>query len=180
MRQGGLCQQRDRFGELRQRVHLSLGFHERDCRRGDCHRADGFFMTFVTNINNAIALACARAHFVMHLGDERTHRVDHVATAFAGGVDHGRCRTMCRQHDRTTLWHFADVVNEDHATFGEAIDDDLVVHDLVIAVHRSIKRSYHPRECLDCHLDAGAKTTRRGEQHSINRHLKTTVPFGRR
>lgn len=87
---------------------------------------------------------------------------------------------MRGEHYWFAEWYLTQIVNEDNAKFFEPIDHDFIVNDLVIAVHRSIKRSYHPRECLDCHLDAGAKTTRRGEQHSINRHLKTTVPFGRR
>jgi hypothetical protein len=45
----------------------------------------------------------------------------------------------------------------------EAFDDQLVVNDFVVAVHRRIKTSNHPRKSLNCHFDACAKAAWSGE-----------------
>ncbi len=63
-----------------------------------------------------------------------------------------------------------DVVDEDHALIAETIDDEPVVHDLVVAVHRRLESPHHPGERLDGHLDAGAESARLGEQHLLHGH----------
>ena len=77
----------------------------------------------------------------------------------ARGIDDLRRRTVGREHDRPALWHFADVVNKDDASFGETLYDDLVVHNFVVAVHRRIERADHPRKSLDGHLHAGTEAS---------------------
>ena len=62
------------------------------------------------------------------------------------------------------------VVDEDHAELAEAVDDEPVVHDLVVAVHGRLERPHHPCERLDRHLHAGAEPTRFGEQYLLDRH----------
>ena len=50
----------------------------------------------------------------------------------------------------------------------EAVDDQLVVDDLVVAVHGRLEGPHHPGQRLDRHLDAGAEAAGRGEQHLVD------------
>ena len=54
----------------------------------------------------------------------------------------------------------------------EALDDELVVDDLVVAVHGRLEGPHHPGQRLDRHLDAGAEPPRRGEQHLVDGHRR--------
>ncbi len=71
-----------------------------------------------------------------------------------------------------------DVVDEHHPLALEAIDDEPVVHDLVVAVDRRFEAPDHPGQRLDRHLDTGAEAPRLGEEHAIDSHR--TSPMSRR
>ena len=107
---------------------------------------------------------------MVHLGDERADRVDDVAAGLARLGDDLGGGAVRGQHQWRALGHLVDIVDEDHAERGEAIDDELVVDDLVVAVHRRLEGSHHPRERLDRHLDPGAEASGRGEEHTIHDH----------
>ena len=77
---------------------------------------------------------------------------------------------MGRQHDRAARWDLGDVVDEHHPEVLEPVDDELVVHDLVVAVHRRFEGPDHPGQRLDGHLDAGAEAPGRGEEHGVDGH----------
>jgi len=51
---------------------------------------------------------------------------------------------VCRQHDRASYRNVLNMVHEDDTLCDESIDDGLVVHDLVKAIHRSRERANHP------------------------------------
>ena len=127
-------------------------------------------MALVTDVHDAVALPGTDTHLVVDLRDERAHRVDDVAAAGAGGLHHRRRRPMGRQHDRVAGGDVGDVVHEHHPQPLEALHDELVVHDLVVAVHRRLERPDHPGERLDGHLDAGAEPTWLGEQDAVDTH----------
>lgn len=75
---------------------------------------------------------------------------------------------MRREHDRATFGNFGQVVNEDDAAFTETVDDDAVVNDLVVAVHRRLEGAHQPTQRLDGHLDACAKAARGRKQDLVN------------
>ena len=127
-------------------------------------------MSLVADVDDAVALAGAHADLVMDLGDEWAHRVDDVATPCSGRFDDGRCRSMGREHDRVPSRDIGDVVDEDHALALEALDDQLVVDDLVVAVHGRLESPDHPGQGLDRHLHPGTEPAGLGEQHPINSH----------
>ena len=77
------------------------------------------------------------------------------------------CGAVGRQHHRAACRHLGDVVHEDDTQVDEPLDDPLVVHDLVVAVHRRFKRADHPRKRLDRHLHPSTKAPWRGEQHQL-------------
>ena len=77
---------------------------------------------------------------------------------------------MGREHERRARPGPRDVVDEDHPELAEAVDHDLVVDDLVVAVNGRFEHPHHPRQRLDRHLHAGAEAPRRGEQHLFDVH----------
>ena len=99
----------------------------------------------------------------MHLGDQRTHGVDHVTATLVGIVHHAWCRAVRRQHDRAPNGNAEYVVNEHHTLGFESVNDNLVVHNLVVAVDRPVKRAHHPGQRLDRHFDSGTKAAGRSE-----------------
>ena len=77
---------------------------------------------------------------------------------------------MRREHERRAGGNLRQIVDEDHAEVAEPVDDDPVVHDLVVAVHGRFEGAHHPREGLDRHLDAGAEPAGFGQQHLLDGH----------
>ena len=176
MRQCGLCEERDRLFELGQRIDLGSRFDSADRVGRDGHGADRFLVALVADVQDAVALAGANLDLVVHLGDQRTHRVDDEAAASLGRGDDIGCRTVRRQHDRPALGHLGDIVDEDHTLSLESFDDDLVVDDLVVAVDRRFERANHPGEGLDRHLDAGAEPAGFGQEDAVDVHVPDRVP----
>ena len=168
VRQRGLGKQGDGLLELGERSNLVARFDAMDVVGRDRHRADRLFVTFVTDVDDLVALLGAGLHLVVDLGDERTDRVDDIATLGSSCSDDLGGRAVGRKHDRSTSRHIGDVVDEDHAGLFEPLHHELVVHDLVVAVHRRFERPHHPGEGLDRHLDTGAKASRRSQQHGLN------------
>ena len=138
--------------------------------RCDGHRADGLLVALVAHVDDPVSLPRAHTHLVVHLGDERAHGVDDVAAPRPRGFDDRRRRAVGGQHDRITGGGVGDVVDEHHTLSLEALDDQLVVDDLVVAVHRRFEGPDHPRQGLDRHLHTGAEPPRLGEQHAIDSH----------
>ena len=124
---------------------------------GDGHRADRLLVALVADVDDLVALAGPDLHLVVDLGDERAHGVDHVAAAGPGRRDDLGRRAVGRQHDRPARRHLGDVVDEDDAEVAEAVDHELVVDDLVVAVHGRLEGPHHPGQRLDGHLHAGAE-----------------------
>ena len=114
--------------------------------------------------------AAAHLGLVMHFGDERTYGVDDEPIVVPSGADDLGRRAVRGQHERRARGHVVDVVHEHDAELAEAVDDEPVVHDLVVAVHGRLEHPHHPCERLDRHLHAGAKAARFGEQYFANRH----------
>ena len=138
--------------------------------RGDRDRADRFVVARVADVQDRVALPGPHPRLVVDLGDERADGIHDVPVRGAGRVDHGRRRPVGRQHERSAGRHLVDVVDEDHALLAEAIDDEPVVDDLVVAVHRRVERAHHPGQRLDRHLHPGAKATGFGQEHLLDCH----------
>ena len=77
---------------------------------------------------------------------------------------------MGGQHDRPAGRHKGDVVDENDPELAEAVDHDLVVDDLVVAVDGRLEDPHHPGERLDRHLHAGTKSPGRSQQHLFDLH----------
>ena len=86
-------------------VELLLPFEQVHRLRRDRERADRFVVAGVADVEDRVALPGAHLGFVVDLGDERAHRVDHVAAFRArAGDDLGR-RPVRRQHQRRAGRH---------------------------------------------------------------------------
>jgi hypothetical protein len=75
---------------------------------------------------------------------------------------------MSRKHDGHTEWNFRNIIDENDSQLQEAIHYCAIVHDLVIAVDGSGKRSHHPGKCFDRHFNTCAKAAWGSEQDAIN------------
>jgi len=75
---------------------------------------------------------------------------------------------MRRQHNWAPDRNLLDVIDKLHALRPERINDDLIVNNFVIAVHRRLERTHHPGQSFDRHLDSSAKPTWFSKQHSID------------
>jgi len=133
-------------------------------------RSASLFVAFVAHVDDAVPLAGAGADLVVHLGDEWAHRVDDVAATFASLAHHLGGGTVGGEHHRTAHGNLGDVIDEHDAELAESVDHDLVVDDLVVAVHRRIEAAHHPRERLDGHLHSGAEATGRSQENPIDVH----------
>ena len=172
-RQGGLREQRHlrRVGNCRKhRVDVVLVLDE--SHRVGCDRqgASGFVVALMADVQDGETLVRAHLRLVMDLGDERAHRVHHEPVlGTCRGHDLGR-GAVRRQHEGRALGHVIDVVDEDHALLSEAVDDESVVDDLVVAVDGWLEQLEHRRQRLDRHLHARAEPARLGEEHTLHRH----------
>ncbi len=76
MRQSRLGEKSDRSVEIGKGFDFLDRLHARDRFRGNCHRSDRLFVTFVPDINDSVPLAGANFHLMMDFGDQGTHRID--------------------------------------------------------------------------------------------------------
>src|SRR2546428_611931 len=120
-------------------------------------------MALVTHVHDLEALADPGLHLVVDLGHERAYRVDDYTAARLRGLHHLGGGAVGRQHDGTARGHVGDVVDEHHPEVFEALDHELVVDDLVVAVHRRLEGPDHAGQGLDRHLDPGAEAAGRGQ-----------------
>ncbi len=54
----------------------------------------------------------------------------------------------------------------------ELLDDDAVVHDLVVAVHGRVEDAHHPGEGLYGHLDARTESARLRQAYALHLHRR--------
>ncbi len=175
VRERGLGEQRDRFVELRQRVDLADATRPGDRIGRDRHRADGFLVPLVAHVDDAIPLAGTHLHLVVHLRDERAHRVDdEAATCSRAAATTSGAEPCADSMIGATRRHFVTSSTKTTPRALEPLDHDLVVDDLVVAVHGRLERSHHPCQRLDRHLDAGAEAA--GAQA---RSTRSDWPIGR-
>ncbi len=119
-------------------------------------------MTLVADVDDLVSLIGHPPHLVVHLGDQRAHRIDHDPGPVLGPGHHLRRRPVGREHHRRPFGNLADVVDEDDAGPLEGLHHPLVVDDLVVAVDGRFEDPNHPGEGLDRHLDTGTEPARLG------------------
>ena len=157
-------------------VEVGFRLHQAHLIGRHRHRAGGLVVAVVTDVEDRVALTGPHFGLVVHLGDERAHRVHDDTPLVPRRRHHLGRRSVRRQHERCARGNGVDVVDEDHALVAEPVDHELVVHDLVVAVDGRVERLHHPRQRLDRHLDARTEPAGLGEEHAFDTHPGTSVP----
>ena len=103
-------------------------------------------------------------HFHVHLGHERTGRVEHLQTAPPRLVLHRARDAVRAENHRRVVRHFVQLFDEHRAEAAQPLDDVAVVHDLVTHVDRRAEQLERALDDVDRAIDAGAETARIGEQ----------------
>ena len=104
-------------------------------------------------------------------------RMDESTAEQWGVIGTESYKNQARVADRVLgmLESLSDIVDEHDTKAFEALDHQLVVNDLVVAVHRRVEGAHHPGERLDGHLHAGAEAAGRGEEHSVDGHRDSSL-----
>jgi len=150
-------------------------FDEPDRSGRHRHCADCLVVARVTRVDDGVALLGPDPGLVVDLRHQGTYGVDDVAVTGAGGRDHLGSGTVGREHERRTGRHGLDVIDEDDSEAFEAVDDEPIVDDLVVAVDGRIEGPDHPGQRLDRHLDPGAEATGLGQEYAFDRHGRRVV-----
>ena len=151
----------------RGRVDVVLVLDQPDRLGRDGEGADRLVVAGVADVEDRVALPGPDLGLVVDLGDERAHRVHDEAALGAGRGDHLGRRAVGRQHERRRRREPRRCRRRRRRRAPEPVDDEPVVDDLVVAVHRRLEDAHHPGQRLDRHLDAGAEPPRFGEQHLL-------------
>ena len=102
--------------------------------------------------------------FDVHLGDERTGRVEHAQTPCLGLAAHGLRDAVGAEDHGAARGNLAKRLDEHGAFALQVLDHVFVVHDLVADVDRRAVDRERALDDADRALDTGAKTAWIGEQ----------------
>ena len=105
------------------------------------HRAFDFRMSGMADQHHVAAGAALARDFQVHLGHQRTGRVEHLQPATRGLAAHRLRHAVRAEDDRRAVGHFVEFLDEDRAAVLELVDHVAVVHDFVAHVDRRAERS---------------------------------------
>jgi len=100
----------------------------------------------------------------MHLGDQRTGRVEHLETARLRVPAHRLRDPVRAENHRAAGRHLVELLDENRPFRFQVFDDELVVHDLVPHVNRCAVQRKRTLHDVDRTIDSGAETAGFGEQ----------------
>ena len=107
----------------------------------------------------------------VHLGDERTGRVEGEEPAALRLLGHRLRHPMRREHDgRARIGNLGQVLDEDGALGAQAVHHVPVMHDLVAHIDRGAVERERPFDRLDGAHHAGTEAARRA-QHDVEDRL---------
>ena len=146
-----------------ERVDVVLGLHQ--CHRlGNlAHRAFDLRMAGVADQNEPAALRDIALALIVHLGDQRAGGVEHRELALRGFLLDALGDAMGAEDGDRVRRNLGEVLDEMRAFGLEALDDMLVVHDLVAHIDRRAVFLQGALDDLDGADDARAKTARLSE-----------------
>jgi hypothetical protein len=132
--------------------------------RGLAEHADNLVVPAVSDQHDRIALLGEPGGLPMHLAHQRAGGVDDLQVLFRRGRFDHRRYAMGAVHDAGARRNLVELVDKHDALRAKAIDDVLVVNDLVVDVERRPIDVESPLERRHRHVHAGAKTAGAGEQ----------------
>lgn len=183
---GGIVEAQCRLRDVSHRRTWFDG-QRRDVRRrghdvyGRIHRAGrafDFLMPAVTDHDDRVALTRIAAHLRVHLGDQRTSRVDDTKAAAPRARDHFARHAVRAEYGHGAARNVLDLVDEDGAARPHALDDVPVVHDLVKHVNRAPVNRERPIDDGDRTLHACTEAARLCEQHIHHDVCGISSPVG--
>ncbi len=128
------------------------------------HRSLDFRMAGVADHHDLAALFAHSGNLGVHLGHQRTGRVENAQPARFGICTHGLGYSVRRKHDDAAGRYLGELLDED-GTFGlEVVDDVPVVDDLVAHVDRRAELRERLLDDRDRTIDTGAEPAGIGEQ----------------
>ena len=151
-------------GAERQPVDLLRRLHERECVGRLAHRADHLVVPLVTDEHDVVAGLGVFDRLEMHLRDEWTGGVDRREPPLGRDATHLRGDAVRGEEEHGAFGHLLDAIHEHGPLADEAIDDVLVVHDLVEHVDRCAVEPDRRLEGLDRHVHAGAEAAGTGQE----------------
>src|SRR4051794_3733910 len=105
----------------------------------------------------------------VNLGDERAGGVDVGEVAALGCGGHRFGDAMRRKYYGPVIGHLVEFVDENRTELAQAVDDVAVVDDFVPHIDGRSEPLERKLDDLDRAIDAGAETTRRGDQDAQGR-----------
>ena len=90
--------------------------------------------------HHVAAGAAVARDFEVHLGHQRTGRVEHLQAAPRGFLAHRLRDAVGAEDHGGAVGHFVEFLDEDRAAVLEVVDHEAVVHDFVAHVDRRAER----------------------------------------
>ena len=129
--------------------------------------ADDFLVALVADQQDVVVVAGEAPGLVVHLGDQRTGRVDGLQVA-RGGVRVHRRRDPMRGEDHDgSLGNLVGLLDEHRTRRGQRVDHVPVVHDLVAHVDGGAVLLQRAFDRLDRPVHTRAVATRLRQQHPL-------------
>ena len=142
--------------------------------RNPAHRADDFRMALMADQDDLEALFGIALAFLVHLGDQRTGRVEHRQGAVGRGILDRLGDAVGAEDGDRAVGDLVQLLDEPGALGGEFLHDPLVVDDLVAHIDRRPVALERLLDDLDRALDAGAEAARLGED-DLHRELLKAI-----
>jgi hypothetical protein len=124
------------------------------------HRADDFRMVAVPDHNHGPATPRVRGDFQVHLGHERTRRIQEPQAARPGLFVDRRRHAVRAEHDHRAWRDVAELFDEDRAHAAQPFDDVVVVDDFVPDVHGRSECVERTFDDADGPVNPGAEAAR--------------------
>ena len=121
------------------------------------HGADDLVVPLVADQDDGVAFLGVADRLEMDLDDQRAGGVDGQQSSPAGLVADLRRDAVGAVEQGRAFGDLVERFDEDGAAAGGTVDDELVVHDLVIDVQRRPEELEGPLQALDRHVDPGAE-----------------------
>ena len=128
------------------------------------HRALDLGVPVVADQDHVAPVAAVARDFHVHLGDQRTGRVEHAQPPPLRLGLHGLRHAVRAEDHGGAVRHLVEFLDEDRAEAAQPVDHEAVVHDLVADVDRRAEQFQRTLDDVDRAVDAGTESTGIGEQ----------------
>src|SRR5262249_30516731 len=159
-----------RVGGEVERLDVGFALHQDDWARDLAHRALDLGMAGMSDQDELAALPDVALALVVHLGHQRTGRVEHRQIARGGLLLDALGEAVGAEDGHRVGGNFGQILDEPRTLRLEVLHDMLVMDDLVADIDRRPVLLERTFDDLDRANDAGTESTRLGQDnfHSIH------------